>query len=285
MKRILKWTAILLITTAVVIVAILYLQGTRKTESNGEYVALGSSFAAGIGLGARAPGSPALCMRSHAGYPVLLAEELGLRLVDMSCSGATSEHVLNGGQFFQGPQLTAVGPDTRLVTVTIGGNDVSYVGDMFLAAGAGGPLVSLSGKLFTSGPEPLEKRPFVQVRKNLVAIVGFVRRSAPHAKIVIATYPTILPAQGTCKPLRIDAKQAELSRQVGERLAVVSRKAADESGAIFVDMNEMGREHNACSTMPWVLPATIESGTPFHPSHAGARATSEAIAAALRSPA
>lgn len=282
MKQIFKWIAVLLAATVLVIVGILYWQGTRKTESNGEYVALGSSYAAGIGLGARAPGSPMLCMRSQAGYPVLLAEELGLHLVDMSCSGATSEHVLNGGQFFQGPQLDAVGPDTKLVTVTIGGNDVSYVGDLFLAAGAGGPLASLGGKLFTSGPEPLGKRPFSQVRENLVAIVRFVRGRAPHAKIVIATYPTILPAQGTCKPLRIDEKQAELSRQVGERLAVVSREAADQRGVIFVDMNAMGREHNACSTMQWVLPATIESGAPFHPSHAGARATADAIAAALR---
>ena len=285
MKRLLKWAAVLLVATVVLVVAILYLQGTRKIEANGEYVALGSSYAAGIGLGARAPESPILCMRSLAGYPSLLAKELGLHLVDMSCSGATSGHVLNGGQFFQGPQLNAVGPDTRLVTVTIGGNDVSYVGDLFLAAGAGGPLVSLGGKLFSSGPEPLEKRPFAEVRKNLVAIARFVRSRAPAAKIVIATYPTILPAKGTCESLRVDAKQAELSRQVGERLAIVSREAANESGAIFVDMNAIGREHNACSTIQWVFPANIESGAPFHPSHAGARATADAIAAALRSPA
>ena len=40
-----------------------------------------------------------------------------------------------GGQYFHGPQVGALNENTQPVTLTTGGNDVSYVGDLtFLAA-------------------------------------------------------------------------------------------------------------------------------------------------------
>jgi hypothetical protein len=48
-------------------------------------------------------------------------------LVDVTCSGATTVHLLQGGQFGQPAQLDAVTPATQLVTVTIGGNDVFFM--------------------------------------------------------------------------------------------------------------------------------------------------------------
>lgn len=79
--------------TGLGIVALLFYQGRRPVETSGEYVALGCSFAAGLGLGAREPGSPWVCMRSTNGYPHVLARLTGLRLVDMTCSGSTTEHI------------------------------------------------------------------------------------------------------------------------------------------------------------------------------------------------
>jgi hypothetical protein len=45
-------------------------------ESGSHYVALGGSFAAGPGIGRRAPGSPRPAMRSASNYPHLVAEDL-----------------------------------------------------------------------------------------------------------------------------------------------------------------------------------------------------------------
>ena len=59
------------------------------------YVALGSSMAAGPGIAPRAPGSPRLALRSARNYPHLLAADLGLDLVDVTYSGATTAHVLD----------------------------------------------------------------------------------------------------------------------------------------------------------------------------------------------
>lgn len=255
---------------------VLFFQGKARPDTSGQYVALGSSFAAGIGLGPRAPGSPFVCMRSTGGYPRLLAKMAGLTLVDMSCSGSTTSHILHGGQVFLGPQLAAIGPKTRLVTITSGGNDVGYIGDLMMEAGSVGGL----GKLFWKGPEPLAERDFVKVTSNLRAIVEAIGKRAPEARIVLVSYPTVLPAEGSCAALGIEPRVANLSREVAARLLAATRAAAEQAGAIFVDMAaEPG--HDACAAVPWVNGAKPGSGTAFHPNGAGAEATAEAIFKAL----
>jgi len=134
MKRIglgLVLTVLLLVTIAFIVV---FVQAKRLPTGRSDYVALGSSFAAGAGLGPLQTASPVLCARSRGGYPQVLARELRLSIVDMSCGGAVTGNVSNGGQFFQGPQIRALGPETRLVTLTVGGNDVGYIGDLSLMA-------------------------------------------------------------------------------------------------------------------------------------------------------
>lgn len=85
------------------------------------------------GLFHREPGSPILCQRSDNGYPPRLARKLGLPLVDMTCSGSVTKHVLVGGQYFQGAQIRTLSAKTRLVTLTAGGNDVGFVRDLFFS--------------------------------------------------------------------------------------------------------------------------------------------------------
>ena len=66
--------------------------------------------------------------RSGNNYAHLVAAELGLDLVDVSYSGATTAHLLDTRQDDAPPQLDALTPDTALVTITCGGNDLEYVG-------------------------------------------------------------------------------------------------------------------------------------------------------------
>ncbi len=98
------------------------------------YVALGSSMAAGPGIPPRAKDAPWRAGRSAANYPHLVAQRLGLDLVDVTYSGATTAHVLTDRQNNAPPQVTVLDGSETLVTVTIGGNDVGYV-PMLTAAG------------------------------------------------------------------------------------------------------------------------------------------------------
>ncbi len=66
-------------------------------------------------------------------YSRLLAAQLRLRLTDASCGGATTAHVLAPWNELPA-QIDAVTSDTRLVTITIGGNDLNYMGVLFAAS-------------------------------------------------------------------------------------------------------------------------------------------------------
>ena len=72
------------------------------------YVALGSSMAAGPGITPRANGAPWPAGRSARNYPHLVAAQLGLDLVDVTYSGATTAHVLRDRQFGAPPQVEAL---------------------------------------------------------------------------------------------------------------------------------------------------------------------------------
>ncbi|WP_114229092.1 MULTISPECIES: SGNH/GDSL hydrolase family protein [Sphingomonas] len=264
--------------------ALAWWQARRPLPAPPTYVAMGSSFAAGAGLGSLAPGSPWLCARSTAGYPPQLARMLKLPLTDMSCGGAVTHHLLHGGQFFQGPQLRAVGPATRLVTITVGGNDVGYIGDLsLLAARHSHSLWGWLVRSFWPGPEPVEARDWTTLERELAATITAVHRQAPAGRVVVATYPAILPPRGTCPALALTANEAALMRTVGDRLAATTRAAATKAGATVIDMTALGQAHNACATQPW---ARGYAGiAPFHPTLVGAHATATAIAITLRSPA
>jgi len=271
--------ALILVVTAVFILfALLYCQGRQRPDTSAEYVALGSSYAAGLGLGPRVPGSPIVCQRSVNGYPQQLARITGLTLTDMSCSGATASHVLRGGQMFQGSQIDALGPATRLVTLTAGGNDIAYVGDLTTLAyqqrgGVAGFLIGL----FWNGARPVAERNFEALRADLVSTLREIARRAPNARIFVVTYPAILPPEGACPNLGIGVHDAAQMRKVGDQLAEVTREAAKEAGATVIGMDRLSVGHDACALEPWVNGAAPKQGAPFHPTLAGARAAAEMI--------
>jgi len=264
-------------TLALAILLVLLWQGTRKPETSGQYVALGSSFAAGLGLGPREPGSPFVCLRSAQGYPHIVSAMTGLSLVDMSCSGSTTQHILHGGQFFLGSQLAAIGANTRLVTITSGGNDAGYIGDLTLASGRAGAL----GKVFWKGPKPVADRNFADIDDNFRKIVGTIRQRAPQAIIVLVSYPNILPQRGDCANLGFGQGMADIGREIAARLQDATRTAATQTGAIFVDMAAASIGHDACSSEPWVNGALPVKGAPFHPNQAGAEATAARVLKAI----
>lgn len=55
-----------------------------------------------------------------------VAERLGLDLIDVTYSGATTAHVLRDTQNGVPPHIDELDGAEALVTVTIGGNDVGY---------------------------------------------------------------------------------------------------------------------------------------------------------------
>ena len=257
---------------------VLVVQDRRPPNRTAQYVALGSSFASGFGLGPRLEGSPYACLKSSNGYPQQLAKMLNLSLEDMTCSGATTTQVLHGGQYFGGPQIDALSENTQLVTLTTGGNDVSYVGDLtFLAARSREGVIGSLLRLWPKKLKPAEDRAFPKLHNELLATLREIRRRAPHARIVVVTYPAILPPSGTCPKLGINATEAIVMRRVGDLLAEVTRASAREAGVSVVDMAKLSLGHDACAATPWINGAAPPQGAKFHPTLAGASAAAAEI--------
>jgi lysophospholipase L1-like esterase len=150
-----------------------------------QYVAMGSSFGAGPGLTPRAPGSPRRAGRSASNYAHLVARALGLDLRDVTYSGATTDDILRTSARGQPPQLDAVTPATRLVTLTGGGNDVGYLPRLTLAS-LPWPLRTLPkarAQIAGFGDPAATDQRFAGVGRNLQAIVRGVRDRAPAARV------------------------------------------------------------------------------------------------------
>lgn len=275
-----SWTFIVLALMAIAIGAHLYFEG-RPTQGRPQYVAMGSSFAAGPAISKRADDSPWFCMRSRDNYAHQLARLRGLSLVDVSCGGATTKHILNGGLALQPPQIKAVTAETELVTITIGGNDIGYLANL-MAMGCDGTMpwyVRAIGGCKIRSTEQLEQG-LPKVREQLITVMDEIHRRAPKAQIVLVNYQTILPESGTCDRLGLTEEQVTQMRGIAEKLAAVTREAAQARGALLLDAMQLSQGHDVCALEPWInamRPASGLMGAPLHPNLEGMTAIAQAL--------
>jgi lysophospholipase L1-like esterase len=247
------------------------------------YVALGSSMAAGPGIWPPDFGAPLPAMRSAHNYPHLVAKKLGLDLVDVTYSGATTAHVLTDRQYGSPPQIDALNGSESLVTVTIGGNDVGYV-PMLTAAGLPQftrALPMLGDRLRELLDRDARERALTDVAESLRRVGGALRERAPRARVLFVDYLTLLPPRGTPAP-PLSPDDAELGRHVADTLERRTAEAAADTGCGIVKAGEASRTHHAWSQDPWTtkpgLPVPWRPA-PLHPNAAGMRAVAELVVA------
>lgn len=264
----------------------LYRDTHRTPREAAEYVALGSSFASGPGVGRQDPESPHLCLRSADNYPHLLAGKRHLQLRDMTCSAATTKHVLLGGQFLQGPQVDALDVNTRLVTVTVGGNDISYMADLFVWSCRNGaeklPFLLRQGVCSLKPDNQLEQK-LPQLAASLGKIADVVHERSPNAQLIFVDYTTVLPEVGNCpERLSISDEELERTRNVAAQLHRVTEEVAQQKGSMLISA-EISQNHDVCSTDPWVFGWEFSVSTygwgpmAYHPNEKAMQAIAEVI--------
>ena len=253
------------------------------------YVALGDSFTA-------APLVPVTriargCFRSDANYPSLLAESLDLRLRDVSCSGATTRHLVRPQPTVRGagvgPQLRAVDERVDLVTLGIGGNDLDLFGrllrtclDVRAADPDGAPCAEseVGGRMLAMAPT---------IGAHVQRAVERVQRRAPDARVVLVGYPRIAPSAGIC-PGRLPLASGDVA--FGDRVLRALdgglRSAAEATGADYLDLYAASEGHDVCSDDPWVNGRETQAGLAlaFHPLAEGMRAVAAELEDLLAGP-
>ncbi|WP_158282930.1 SGNH/GDSL hydrolase family protein [Nocardioides silvaticus] len=265
MTRRVAWGAVLALTAALAAGC-----DSSDDRDGGEYVALGDSYTAASLTGP--PQRPASwCGRSETNYPSLVAEELDMELVDVSCNGASTRD-LEGSQERANqtapPQLDAVDDDTDLVTISLGGNDFGFLGRIQYCAAkygdqGGSPCTDLNRAAGAQSVEAL----LPQVEDNVVTAIRDVRDQAPDAQIIVVGYPQPFPAEGTCEEAPLPAGDYPWARSVIEGLNDALAAAAEAEDVTHVDVATASEGHDICSDDPWVAGAVVpdKSTSPWHP--------------------
>ena len=238
----------------------------RDLPPKARYVALGSSYASGVGIGEQQANTPARCYRSVRNYAMLLAARRHLDLIDASCSGATTDHVLRPWNELPA-QIDSITSDTRLISITIGGNDLRFAAWLRAASCRAGAIAGPCGSV--SLPTEAD---YVKLDRNLRAIAQEVQRRAPAARLVFVPY-VALNSDKPCPLETISPPDASAARIIARRLAATTRSVARDHRADVLDVDVASKGHTPCSPIPWSLgmPASYErsQGAAWHPNAAG----------------
>ncbi|MGQ5636026.1 MULTISPECIES: SGNH/GDSL hydrolase family protein [unclassified Streptomyces] len=245
------------------------------------YVALGDSYSAGSGV-VPIDTSNLICLRSTANYPHVLAARTGARLTDVTCGAAQTKDFTSSQYPGVAPQADAVGADTDLITLTIGGNDNNtFIGAMLacgsaglLSAGQGSPCKDLYGSSFD---DTIDAKTYPALKNALRA----VRAKAPNARVAVLGYPWITPAKAdpSCfAKLPIASGDVPYVHALQAHLNAVVQRAAEETGATFVDFSQASEGHDACQAAGtrWIEPLLFgQNLVPVHPNALGEQRMAE----------
>jgi lysophospholipase L1-like esterase len=255
--------------------------------TEGGYVALGDSYTSGPGIPDERPDA-GTCDRSDGNYPSLVAEALRpAAFADVSCSGAVTGDV-TGARGSTPPQVDALGPDTTLVTLGVGGNDAGFAPAVVTCVVLG--LIDSKGAPcnahFTSGGTDRLAAEIDAVAPKVGAVLAEVRERAPRATVLVVGYPSLLPeSKERCAVDQpIAAGDMPYLRSINQRLNKVLADQAAAAGATFVDTFTSSVGHDACQE-----PGTrfvegilgVEGAIPVHPNALGMRDMADQVLAAL----
>jgi lysophospholipase L1-like esterase len=242
---------------------------------------MGSSFAAGPGIPDSVPGQG--CGRSTNNYAHLVAADLGLDLTEVSCGGATSDNIASAPQGANPLQITAVTPDTQIVTLTVGGNDVRYAASLTTCGqdGANGTSCLAAGVDAAAVDQLMAAE-----EQRLASTLKAVKQAASGARIFLVAYPTILPDPPVPCPPRapFEPTDATFLGALGKNLQDAFRRAAQEADVHFVDVYNASQGHDVCAPdgQRWVEGQTPPAVVPYHPNATGMRAQADLIEAEIR---
>jgi lysophospholipase L1-like esterase len=240
------------------------------------YVALGDSYSSAAGVAPFVATAPLTCSRSTLNYAHdIAALTMPSSFTDVTCSGAKTSDFFSSQATGVAPQLDAVTKDTRLVTMTIGGNDENVFVNSFFGCATisatnimGNPCQQKYGTTFTD-------EIVSQTYPHLVSALMAVRKRAPAATVVIIGYPRILPVIGelSCYPsMPIAMGDVPWLGHEEDVLNAAVRKAARQTGARYIDMTASSAGHDTCEPVGqrWIEPAVGPiNAYPVHPNATG----------------
>ena len=171
-------------------------------------------------------------------------------------------------------QVPAVNEDADLITITVGGTDVDWVGILQACAVSAqscqAAIAAASVTLATTLPSDLDD------------LFTAISSKAPGAKVVVLGYPHLFtpdPTDPTTYPVYLAVNAA--TDQLNAVIEAETVEADGLGGADFqyVDVTKRFAGHGANTTNPWInpYPALSPAAVPLHPNTKGQQAYYAAV--------
>ncbi|MBG0567202.1 SGNH/GDSL hydrolase family protein [Actinoplanes aureus] len=240
--------------------------GAEAAEAR-DYVALGDSYAAGLGAGNYADTE---CYRStDSSYPRLWAKSrpagtIG-EVTDSTCSGAVIHEVRT-------TQLRALDEKTGWVTVTVGGNDVGWSQTLQQCMLGNDLTCGSATRTAASTAETV-------LPEQLDGLYTAIKERAPNAKVYVLGYPHLLASGTGVKCESLSAARREALNTGADTLNELIKARAANAGFTFVDVREIFDGHEVCTATPWIHAVRDQIAESFHPTADGQKAYATALTA------
>ena len=239
---------------AIVVVVLAALAAPAALAAD-RYVALGDSFSSGVGTGSYTLSSS--CKRSVYAYPYLVSQQRpNTALTFVACSGAKTTDLMAN-------QIQSVTPDTAIVTVTIGGNDIGFASliQQCTLGECSAALDATRNSLATT------------LNPKLDTVYAAIRAQVPFsAKVVVLGYPREFTSSSCIGTLGISATERTKANQLAEQLDQVIAARATDPAYAFTYQSALApfQTHAVCSSSPWLNGLNLFNTTEsYHPNRNG----------------
>jgi lysophospholipase L1-like esterase len=248
--------AVLFAATACAAALPLMLAATpASAQSAVNYVALGDSYASGVGAGSYSGGS---CDRSANAAAQLWANAHSpTSFAFVACSGATTSDVINN-------QLSALNSATTLVSVIIGGNDVGFTSVMETCV-----LGSDSDCVNAINQAEAEARS--QLPGSLNTLFNDISARSPGARVVVMGYPEFydLSRSSGCIGLSTTKRQA-IDGGADVLDSVISGAVSGHANFVYAEIRSAFSGHELCDSTEWLKSVDwFDLGDSYHPTASG----------------
>jgi lysophospholipase L1-like esterase len=229
----------------------LTLAGTASAATQPGYVALGDSYASGVGTRTY---FDTTCDRSVYAYAELLASRLGLALNFQACSGAKTSDVLS-------KQVGALSTSTSYVTISVGGNDIGFSSVLEKCAL---PFYDCTGDI---------DKAVGLIQSSLVGALDSVytqiHNRAPNAKVVVVGYPHLFNGVACNALARISPTEEGQLNAAADTLDNAIKGRAAAHGFTFEDVRGPFTGHAVCDKVEWLNGLSNPVSESYHPNRDG----------------
>lgn len=234
------------------------------------------------------------CHLSEVSYPMLIGERLykDYRLYNsIACSGAKAEHITSDkatsegryqqyGQYdygryvrFHSSELTTIYNDfspgriaqyhfvrkyqPENILISIGGNDMGFA-DVIAAC-----VLTPTEDCFDTTPERWGLLGMIyEKRSMLVDTYSMIKALSPGSNIYVLGYPKVVAAtKGLCSvDVQLSPNERQFSRDLIDKINIVISAAAAEAGVNYVDISEVFKGNELCSTFPTAVNGLVAGG-------------------------